>query len=475
MLPPKPTLSTLPEELLLAILSHITSFPTLLALARTSRLFHRLTTPYLYHTFPGTNSELFLRTTSHSPRLASYTRKAVWRQQRRTLPCIDVLEKAHIVTRLNELAVPHGTDLSAYFDKYGRSDEYWFFEVVVLFLPAVEELEVEQSWLWDDHHYWFKSLSRFFNPLCGGGLRRAMLEGPMRIENIVPLLTIETLRDLELTQVTIMRREGYRVFQWAMWPVERVLPARSSKLERLVLRESYVLPDTLVSVLKGIEGLREFEYEHVPNDLWDGDFPVDFPFSATLGPCMELHAHSLERIRVREAAALAASWTHSVSGLLGHSVDDSGDKFSVPEYPLLRTLDIGTHTPSALVLLSRHANESARKMVNDLPPGLEKLRMRIDGDKARIAPFLITLARTVVLFRPQLKTIEVVDWDPTLGWYPCNVSMLLNIYSELGLRFVSVAGDVQDIYGAEPLLTDEDTEPGWVLVTDLRLDNHALY
>lgn len=478
MPPPPPTLTSLPEELLLTILTHIPTPGTLLALTQTCRLLHRLTTPYLYHTFPGPNSSPFLRTISHHPALASHTRKAVWRKQRKNPPSIDTIEKTHIVTRLNQLCVPHGTDLAASFAKYGLRDEYWFFEILLLFLPNLREVEVCEAWLWDDHHYWFKSLSRFFNPLVrvGSGLRRVQVEGPMRIENVVPLLTIESLRDMELSQVTVMRREGFRVFQWEVWPVQRVVGARSSKLERLVLRESYVLPETLAPVLSAIEGLREFEYEHVPSELAeDVDFPVDFPFAGELGACVRLHAHSLERIRVREAEALAADWSHSVAGLLGRRLDGEGDRFEVPEYPCLRTLDIGTYEPSPLTLLCKHGNANARKLVTDLPPGLEKLRMKIGGDKHRFGPLLIRLARAVVQLRPRLKTVEVVDWDPTLGWFPENFPVLQNVYSEMGLRLESVVGDVQDIYGAEPLRMEEDVEPGWVLITDLRLDSLALY
>ena len=192
---PTISLDSLPEELILAILSHVRTLSALANLSLTNRRLHRLSLPPLYYTFPGRHSELFLRTVSHSPSLADYTKVAIWQREPRTVSHISTLEKQHIINRLNELCVPHGTDLASQFAKFGKSEEYWYFEILLLFCANAEEVRVQESWLWDDHHYWFKSLSPFFNPLCDSKLRRVCIEGPMRIENIVPLLTIPTLRE----------------------------------------------------------------------------------------------------------------------------------------------------------------------------------------------------------------------------------------------------------------------------------------
>ncbi|KAJ4343632.1 hypothetical protein N0V95_006640, partial [Ascochyta clinopodiicola] len=263
----KSCLDALPEELILTILDHLDheNLQSLRALSQASHRLHRLTLEHLYHEFPGRNSELFLRTISKSPKLASHVKQAVWHQERRTRLHIDNIEKTHIVRKLNQLAVPQqGTDLAEQFAKFGKNDDYWYMEVLLLFMPNLMRLTIRDSWLWDDHHYWFKSLSPFFNPLCTSALRTATLYGPLRIENIVPLLTIPSLHTLELTQVIVMRREGYRVFQWSIWPVTRLLPPHDpttnsgSNLETLVLRESDIDLAYLLPTLSGIKALKSF-------------------------------------------------------------------------------------------------------------------------------------------------------------------------------------------------------------------------
>lgn len=455
-------LDQLPEELLLEILTHIDHHPTLLALSKTSTRLHRLTLPRLYHSFPGRNSELFLRTISHSPAFAAHTKTAVWHQERKTrVPLIDVLEKQHIITRLNELAVPHGIDLAAQYAKYGKNDDYWWFEVLLLFLPNLEHVYVCDSWLWDDHHYWFKSLSPFFNPLSVSTLKSARLDGPMRIENIVPLLTIDTLRSLELTQVIVMRTERDRGFQWEEWPLDRVLTARSSWLEHLCLRESYIEPETLAPIMQGIKALRSFTYEHVRNDLTDESEGTPH-FTIATHPCLSYHAHSLETVRIREPSEI---WFFRVGMLLdrpsGHGMN-VGD-WDEPAYPRLCTVDIGPQPvyPSAPGDYDRHV----RALVKQLG-GVERLRIKLFSDMGGEEYFLPALARAITLYNPSLKTVELVEWDPLRGWYPSELPMLQRMYAELGLTLSSVPGEVKDFHSAEPLVMDEETEAeaGWVLI-----------
>lgn len=462
-------LDQLPEELLLEILTHIDHHPTLLALSKTSTRLHRLALPYLYHSYPGRNSELFLRTISHLPAFAAHTKSAVWQQERKThLPLIDVLEKQHILTRLNELAVPHGIDLAAQYAKYGKNDNYWWFEVLLLFLPNLEHVYVCDSWQWDDHHYWFKSLSPFFNPLSVSNLKSARLVGPMRIENIVPLLTIDTLRTLELTKATIMRREGDPVFQWDTWPVDGVLPARSSRLEHLCLRESYVAPEVLAPIMQGIKALRFFAYEHVPNDLADRWHVGAGSFAWSPRSCLSYQAHSLEAIRIREPSD---NWYTAVTTLLDLQGDydpNHGWVYqNVPAYPRLHTLDIGPQP-----VWPDDEIQTLTIQMRGLAQGLgelERLRIKFTRNEGGEEQVLSVLARAITLYTPSLKTVELVDWDPLRGWYPSELPMLQRMYAELGLTLSSVPGEVSDFHSVEPLIMDEETEAeaGWVLITEV--------
>jgi hypothetical protein len=489
------SLDTLPDELILAILSHINQLPALASLSLTNHRLHRLSLPSLYHTFPGRNSELFLRTISHHPDIASHVKSASWNQDRKATPRLDVLEKQHIINRLNELCVPHGTDLSAQFAEFGKNDDYWYFEILLLFMPRIEEVEIKASWLWDDHHYWFKSLSLYFNPLRDfAGLKKAYIEGPMRIENAVPLLTIATLRELELTQVTVMRREGYRVFQWSVWPVSKVLPERSSHLEVLALRESYIDLNLLQPVLRGIKALKSFTYEHVPNDLADLADLVDLaggarlPENEFLASCLKLHAHSLEHIRFRDMRPLF--WINFMDLLFG-PLKVTKDAYA-QSFPNLKMLDVGPieDSLSLTVDVVQALTRSRVGTADRLPASLETLKLKIASyvhfdtsftvldrwiqvqenseNDHRVEALLKDLACALADANHPLK-VEIVEWNPTLGWFPDDLPIIEKMYAELGLEIVSIAGDVGDFYNAEPLLMDDESEEGWVVVTDLDL------
>lgn len=480
---PTITLDTLPEELILAILSQIHTLSTLANLALTNRRLHRLSLPPLYHTFPGRHSELFLRTISRSPYLAAYTKVAIWQREPRTLSHISTLEKQHIINRLNELCVPHGTDLAAQFAKFGKSEEYWYFEILLLFCPNAEEVRVQESWLWDDHHYWFKSLSPFFNPLCVSKLRTVCIEGPMRIENIVPLLTIPTLRVLEVRQVTVMRREGYRVFQWSVWPVSRILPSRSSDLEVLTLRESYIDLELLIPTLERIKGLKRFTYEHMPNDLADETVQVHHLNTRALAECLSMHAASLECIRVRDTESL--DWMLMAEYLFGHAPPDSNTQQT---FPNLKTIDIG---PAGIQGSPR--SQFSSLLIEDIKPqmfpeSLETLRIQpafhIAGDSrpGGANAWALQNMRCEVDFDHLLRAqacnfahenrrlkVQLVEWNPLLGWFPGNLPVLQQYFADVGLRLESITGEVFDFYDAEPLIMDEESEEGWVVVTDLLL------
>ncbi|XPS80543.1 hypothetical protein M3J09_012495 [Ascochyta lentis] len=471
----KSHLNALPEELILTILDHLyprycDDLRSLRALNQTNQRLHRLTLQYLYHRFPGRNSELFLRTISKSPRLASHVKQAIWHQERRTRLHIHNIEKTYIVRKLNQLAVPQqGTDLAEQFAKFGKNDDYWYMEVLLLFMPNLERLTIRDSWLWDDHHYWFKSLSPFFNPLCNSKLTIATLYGPLRIENIVPLLTIPSLLTLQLTQVIVMRREGYRLFQWSIWPITRLLPdldsivGAASNLKTLTLKESDIDLAHLLPVLRGIKALNSFTYEHHPNDLavqTDAAAHGEHVNRDAVPLICATHSASLTHLRIRDTKAWkVGDCTAFTPSHLQHEVTS---------YSALQTLDIGPFTPpdSADVDLI-----TCNNFLHNLPPNLKSLTLSISPAPSipDITPFLRTLLPVLSLTKSQLSTIVLSDWRPTLGWFPDALPALQREFGDVGVRLCSVAGEMGDFYDMAPLIVDERVEEGWVVVTDLGL------
>lgn len=107
----------------------------------------------------------------------------------------------------------------------------------------------------------------------------------MRIENIVPLLAVPSLRKLEHFQVCIMERdyEDDRRHDWDTpgYTVSDMLPTSSSRLESLALRESFIRTDILNPTFDGIQNLKSFAYEHTDDEIydnyddWDEDIDLD--------------------------------------------------------------------------------------------------------------------------------------------------------------------------------------------------------
>ena len=98
----------------------------------------------------------------------------------------------------------------------GFSSEYevhwWYLEFFLFFTPKAENFFVDAVWQWDDHSYCFESLVA--NPSPFENLRSITIRGSLRLENIVPLLTLPSLRIMDLTEAINTRQEPGRTFQW---------------------------------------------------------------------------------------------------------------------------------------------------------------------------------------------------------------------------------------------------------------------
>ncbi|KAJ4369500.1 hypothetical protein N0V86_009335 [Didymella sp. IMI 355093] len=376
--------------------------------------------------------------------------------------------------------------MDAQLAEFGERDDYWYFEILMLLMPGLEEVDIKESWRWDDHHYWFKSLSLYFNPLRDfAGLKRVYIEGPIRIENAVPLLTIATLKELELTQVTVMRREADREFEWSVWPVSKVLPERSSNLEVLALRDSYIDLNILEPVLRGIKKLKSFTYEHEPVDLTyvaDDAWPPETDF---LAPCLNLHKRSLEHIRFRNYQRLF--WTDMMDLLCG-PLEVTKDTYA-QNFPNLKILDVGpleerlykrddlvgtlTRAPVGITDRLPASLETLRLQIAafidldpPLSPGHEVIRAQDNAQSNHLVEVLLKELACAFADANRSLRVEVVEWHPMLGWFPENLPMIEKMYAELGLKIASIGGDVNYFYDAEPLLMDDESEEGWVVVTD---------
>jgi hypothetical protein len=472
-------LGTLPDELILLILDQLDADDhlTLRDLNATSSRFHRLTIDRLYRRFPGRAPEQFLRTIKLSPpdqchELTNYVKEVVWFQdywsrpsRRRCLPLGDRYAVANILRSSGAIldTTEISTDLATRF--IGFSSEYevhwWYLEFFLFFTPKVEKITVHDAWQWDDHCYWFKSLAA--NPSHFENLRFVTVFGPLRLRNIVPLLTLPCIQDLELTQAIDMRREPSRAFSWAHAGedyVDRRL-ARGSSLERLVMRESDLHFPSAMVILSQLNKLKSFTYQHVSHELtWrPGLLPAIFPWVGNMGWGPNATLESL-RLRVESVVTEEemSSLCHHVAG---------------PVLAKLRILDIGpcsldTFRPLELARLE-DPQTAARRIVGTFPGTLESLRIQWAYDRdeePRLQDFihiLLSLVEVVACSSSRLKQVSIVHWPALAGWFPFphEINSLKQVYERSGMQF-----DIfyEQIESEKPLAIDEGVESDWLWV-----------
>ncbi|KAF2819369.1 hypothetical protein CC86DRAFT_145223 [Ophiobolus disseminans] len=367
------TLNTLPNELIVCILGYI-DLESLLELNRTNWHMHDLTLGHIYAVFPGRNPALFLSQIvlprpSGLGRLANQVKDVSWMLHaplRRQTPIaatrfnLTSNEQRDIAEafRSLEIAVPALSPVVGLADLFEADhsnlhDNHWFLEFFLLFLPNVEGLQVYDAWQWNDHTYWFSHAAANSDHFMR--LKTITIHGPLRIENIVPLLALPTLRELELWQVTVTRQASDEEFAWESpgRAVPDMLHTVSSSLEVLRLRESYLPTTSLVPIFGAIRSLKAFTYEHVANELthapgWNGQ--MDYDVLST-----SLCRHPLETLCVHLA--------HS------HTVNTSLSGLIVPLHHTLKHLDVGTFFQYSYLEIEPCIN----KLVDILPVGLQRL------------------------------------------------------------------------------------------------------
>jgi hypothetical protein len=355
------------------------------------------------------------------------------------------------------------TDLPGRF--IGFSSEYevhwWYLELFLFFTPKVEKLTVHDAWQWDDHLYWFKSLAA--NPSHFENLRFVTVFGPLRLRNIVPLLTLPSLRTLELIQAIDMRREPDRAFSWdggGEHYVDRRL-ASGSSLESLLLRESdFHFPSALV-IGYALKKLKSFTYEHISHELTQ-HVGMSLSIFHWIGNMCWRPDYSLENLRLRVESVA----THEQVSFLNHHV-------VAPTQTKLRTLDIGPCNLKTFIgldlTLSGDLPTIASRIIGTFPSTVEYLRIQWayehDGESQlqRFIHVLRYLAETVACSSSQLKHISIVDWPALAGWFPLQdeITSLKRVYECSEMQFNVV---YEEIEGEEPLSVMEDVEPDWLWI-----------
>ncbi|KAF1847336.1 uncharacterized protein K460DRAFT_363427 [Cucurbitaria berberidis CBS 394.84] len=466
------SLGTLPYELVLLILDQFDDddLPAIHALNMTNWHFHHITLGHMYRRFPGRAPEKFLRTIALTPprgcpTIAEYVKEVVWYQDY-WLPeslhrMVDPATRRQLARGLGARAYPRVPELSSRFTAFPHSPElhWWYLEFFLFFVPKVERLIVHEVDLWDRSTSWFENIAA--HPTQFEHLQSITLDGTLRLENIVPLLTLPSLRSLSIESV--IETDEVRTYAWYDQSVAERLAAGSS-VEHLKIGISYMGLSSFIPLFQVLNSLKSFSYSQCPDDV-DGHY-YDFNYDA-LAQCL-LHQHaSLEHLTLNDP--FLGYWR--ASSLLS----------ALQCVTRLRTLSISPPDLRAHVASNSSSGivEAATEFAQRLPSTVELLQFHlvwtVEEDIPRgladaLEPFLHSLASVVKSALPRLQKLILKGWPPQLGIFPPGVIEVKQAFANVGVRFTSIS---EKLYGPGPFEILEDQEPGWMVVQQRALSEES--
>ena len=339
-------MDSIPNELLLAILDEVedSNRQTILALNRTCQRLHDLTTERLYRQFRGAAPEQFLRAIAlpppyGRPALANCVKEVIWTHDYAEQPS-DHNSISPVSRHLLAQAL-HASDCvlmtrdpcvdlpSAFLDfKPDGIDSDLYLEFFLFFVPKIESLVVRGTRRWQQKMYWFETVAA--NPTHFQHLKSVTIDGSLQLETAVPLLTLPSLRYMDLSGINSSSTSSSPSIWEEYDPPNRVenVLADGCSLTHFSLRNGRIWPSRLFALYKNFKNLKSFTCESIrcARDIF-GRFDYDvFRIS--------LH-HS--RATLEELSFLKgnAYYGHDMSNFFVH-------RYSVDIFENLRTLTLST-------------------------------------------------------------------------------------------------------------------------------------
>lgn len=470
----------LPNELILEILHYIDSlkYPwrriALYGFNIANRRLHHLSRPYLYSTlsFYGGVPYLFVRTICRNPELASYVKTVEWdyetgavhkfSYETNILPVRQYFKLDDARGKIGDMA-EQGNEVAKCIQEELNMGRVYMgdlraLHVVLMFASNVEHLAVVETYRWDDHSYWFMP----FHHGHTGALSRltsATLIGPMRLQNVTALLTLPTMRRLELTHVIEMRREHDRTLEWEssddsnQW--KTFLEKSGSEIEHFHLYDSYVNLNEVKVAVRSMRKLKSFTYEHEAHELSPNFMQFNYEAVAKL---IESQSDSLMSLRVVIKQSTMA---------FIEIPDDPNILYNVVKnLPKLVDLEIPCASPDAnfqtpvwqelAASLEHLALDSSNNKIYDAAKDFTDLEQNLEA--------LAACKKRGEL--PMLRSLTLKRWHPWYGCIPTNVSYIKAILQEVGIQFASVPAAVgSNLHTMHDIgWVELQTEPEWVLV-----------
>lgn len=271
------TLNDLPDELILAILTHLPGIdlkdfqlPTLISVSLTTHNLHRVVSDKLYATYDSYFCEpyLFLRTLILNPSLGESVRHAKIRygdgahlERRRYAP--TALDKKIVKEGMRALDFP---DWKGWATRCNAAEIELdiLHTAVMLHTPNLMSLDVEDGHIsaysrakWPELIKKATSNTYFGHAHQFSALKHVRIDAQnMVIHHIVPLLRLQSLRKLELRELSEMELD-----MRAPAELRRVLPEACNNLDELVLEECSLRFDALTTLISSARSLKTFRFD----------------------------------------------------------------------------------------------------------------------------------------------------------------------------------------------------------------------
>jgi hypothetical protein len=426
----------LPNELVLEIFEYLfqTDVRYLWNISLANRRLHRLAKELIYSTYSLDHGDpaLFIRALASSPGLQDCVQDVSWdcrRKNNYTLVTSDAFQFGQDFTpserRYLEDKVGYGSSLgmAGLNQRFAFLGEESYLGTFLMFTPKVQTITVAIPSKWNHHAFWFKSA--LTSPMFAH-LKKACIVGPMRIQNILPLLLIPSLRTLELRNVEVNRnlvQQGVP-FEWKTnGEIVRRIQSEGSDLEHIYLHGFSIEPTEILRLLKSIRSLKTFEFECMQG------YNVDAKVYVNLLQGVMLHYKSLS----------------SLSLTVGFTAADLSKLKALKDLEHLRFLEFELNEFDEPMM-----DVDLRTFLGHLPSQLEELVLNFnfmqvyDDDDTRMPPAestdtLHSVAPMINTILPALKKLVVGGWDPLLGHFPCQTQLkAMHIdFANAGVEFVS--------------------------------------
>jgi hypothetical protein len=424
-------MEALPNELILEIFAYLskTDVCDLLNISLTNRRLYRLAKELIYRTFSWDHGDpaLFIRALAASPGLEECVHDVNWDNRRWNsykLVTSDAFQFGEDFTPAErqyiegKLGFGSSLGMTGLNRRFGFLGEHSYLDTFLLFIPKLKTIEIAIPTKWDHHAIWFKQAldSQVF-----AQLNKAHIIGPMRIQNVLPLFLVPSLRSLKLSNVMADRnlvRPGVR-FEWKRnHEFFQRLEREGSSVEHFQFHGNFIYSVDIVPILKAFRDLKTFSYETGSSVMFS------------------------------EIPSMLQGITHQYSSLTSVSLKNCCTGEDLTKLELLKDLehlkvlelDI-TETWDGII-----GPEELGTFLRHLPGQLEELNLQVlDGDGEDNAPTthfihaLKAVAPTINSVLPALKKLVISGWDPLLGTFTCQtqVKALQLGFAKAGVELVS--------------------------------------